>query len=510
MNQETHDTEPLHNTPDASDNNSSEIRKPVSRRTKVLRFLICYFSLSLLALLVDYLSTVTIPYGDYRFQIIGITEAKVTEYRGEATEIVLPTHFLFWEVTQMNRSVIGDNENLQSIEIRNRKLSVEYSRGNSRDVTPVVYISASVNEINSLVSLWATNYVVSEANAYYSDIDGVLYDKDRTTLIHYPPRRLDNRYTIPCGILSIADNAFAASNLVSIDIPDTVAAIGRYAFSSCSQLKEVKLPEGLSIIPSGIFYACPALTSVYIPESVTMIDYSAFAACFSLKSIDISKNVTLIEFYSEERWRYRTSEMMMELPLFTRSPFTANHALESINVDPENPEYTSVDGVLFTKKLTDLLQYPASKPESFFEIPEGVRYITADAFEFNKYLEHVTFPSSLLEIFPQGFAKCESLKEATFNDGLWLIGYMAFTKCNELREVKLPETLRYLGAAAFSYCPNLERVRLPEKEIQTLSDHVFFASPKLTYYGVPGSWAELFASKMEMPFKSLDEWDIPD
>ena len=110
-----------------------------------------------------------------------------------------------------------------------------------------------------------TNITVSENNKYFSSLNGVLFNKDKTELITYPNGNERTEYTIPDSVTSIIEGAFAY----------------------CSNLITVKIPDSVTDITDKTFYVCSSLTSVIIPDSVTHIGYNAFKYCKNLTSIII-------------------------------------------------------------------------------------------------------------------------------------------------------------------------------------------------------------------------------
>ena len=83
-------------------------------------------------------------------------------------------------------------------------------------------------------------------------------------------------------------------NLTSINIPNSITSIGRYAFCKCSKLTSINIPNSITSISDGVFAGCEGSTSITIPNSVTSIGSAAFMNCSSLKSINIPNSVSII------------------------------------------------------------------------------------------------------------------------------------------------------------------------------------------------------------------------
>ena len=93
------------------------------------------------------------------------------------------------------------------------------------------------------------------------------------------------------------------------------------------------------------------------------------------------------------------------------NPFKGCTALESIEVDEENPSFKSVDDVLFSKDGTRLYCYPAGAQRESYTIPDGVEWIGTGVFEHNQYISTLTIPNSLKQICNYIFADCSNLKD---------------------------------------------------------------------------------------------------
>lgn len=146
------------------------------------------------------------------------------------------------------------------------------------------------------------NIYVSENNNNYSDINGVLFNKNKSELLAYPTGKIDNEYSIPNGVTSIRDYAFmACKSLSSIIIPDSVTSIGDDAFMACINLESITIPDSVTSIGDEAFENCSGLSSVTIGNGVTSIGDLAFAFCTSLAHI----------YYkgTEEQWNAITKGM---------------------------------------------------------------------------------------------------------------------------------------------------------------------------------------------------------
>jgi len=136
------------------------------------------------------------------------------------------------------------------------------------------------NGTSSLIS-----FTVDTDNAYYCAEDGVLFNKDKTTLIAYPTGRVGT-YTIPNSVTAIGNYAFySCDNLTSVSIPDSVLSIGEHAFYLCENLTTVTIPNTITSISDWTFSYCYGLTSITIPDTIISISDSAFASCYHLNSV---------------------------------------------------------------------------------------------------------------------------------------------------------------------------------------------------------------------------------
>ena len=154
-----------------------------------------------------------------------------------------------------------------------------------------VYIPESVSTIGDVAFYLCPNitfFTVDSNNQNFSNDEyGVLFNKDKTTLIQYPMGNMETSYTIPESVTTIKDcYAFGyCMNLVNIYIPNTVTSIGLGAFAVCQSLTNITIPDGVTTIGDETLAYCTSLTSVIIPDSVTSIGWYAFGESENLADV---------------------------------------------------------------------------------------------------------------------------------------------------------------------------------------------------------------------------------
>jgi hypothetical protein len=108
-----------------------------------------------------------------------------------------------------------------------------------------------------------TGITVVAANAFYTSVDGVLFDETETTLIQYPGGQ-SGTYAIPAGVTDIGAGAFSYCNsLTGVDIPDSVTSIQDRGFGFCTGLTTITIPASVISIEHEAFLDCTGLLRVY-------------------------------------------------------------------------------------------------------------------------------------------------------------------------------------------------------------------------------------------------------
>ena len=195
---------------------------------------------------------------------------------------------------------------LTSVTIPNGVISIGNFAFGSCTGLKSITIPSSVTSIENNIfqdCTGLTNITVDSNNTSYCSESGVLFNKDKTTLI-YCPRGKTGSYTIPDGVTAIEDYAFYyCSGLTSVTIPSSVTSIGESAFQHCTGLTSITIPNSVTSIVNLAFWDCDSLTIVYIPSGVNFVpdesgltgDFISQTATKITYTVDSSNNVTITD-----------------------------------------------------------------------------------------------------------------------------------------------------------------------------------------------------------------------
>ena len=222
-------------------------------------------------------------------------------------------------------------------------------------------------------------------------------------------------FVIPKSINSICLGTFqGCAGLTSVTIPNSVTMIDVDAFAYCTSLKTITIPESVITIKNEAFIWCEGLTAISIPNSVTSLGNMAFYGCSNLASVIIGNSVPVLD---AETFYGCSSLTSITIPASVTeigaTAFLRCSALTDIVVDIANPNYCDINGVLFNKDKTAIIQDPIGKTETEYVIPSSVTKIGRNAFYKCTNLLNVTIPKSVTLIDYIAFGQCANLTSIT-------------------------------------------------------------------------------------------------
>jgi len=322
-----------------------------------------------------------------------------------------------------------------------------------------------------------TTITVADTNEHYSAEDGVLFDKEKSTLIRYPMAKVNNEktYTIPAEVETVEEYAFEGrSDLTTLNIQAKLATINDNSLDGCVGLTTITVapenthfvasnvallytwysgdshvvkypakhvgteytfahPEGVTItsVDAKAFEGCSSLTTITIPSTVTSIGSLAFKDCTGLSTITIPKSVTTLQ----------------------TDAFEGCTGLSAFTVEEGSNTCKSDDGVLICGSI--LAKYPAKKAGEHYKIPvyeqNPIDTIAKHAFEGC---------DNLVSVFIQEHIIGEaSIKQEAFKD------------CPRLVSVEYNATYNPGFVDSFENCPGVQKVCVPE-DYKTRSKYI--------------------------------------
>ena len=261
-----------------------------------------------------------------------------------------------------------------------------------------------------------------------------------------------NCVRIPEGVRLIADNAFGGcTDLVRIDLPDSLRIIGELAFC-CKKLRSVSFGNTETILDSA-FYDCDDLPHVDLPETLTSLGAFAFCDCDALEEIRLPDRLLFIGGGAFYRCSRLASIEFGDLNF-------ADLLLENFVFDDTAWYDAQPEGMLFIGNVC--MGYKGELPEgAAVRIPDGTVYLAGESF-YRQKLREIVLPDSVLGFGRRAFAKCPLLKKAVLPRNLKRITAYAFQYCRELEEINIPRSAEVLGDRAFFACSKLENLDFPE------------------------------------------------
>ena len=363
-----------------------------------------------------------------------------------------------------------------------------------------VNIPASAINIGS----WVFDYCsaltaihVAEGNTAYSSEDGVLFNKDKTTLVCYPIGKTETTYTVPATVTTFTTSAFEnCTALAQINLPNSLTDMSLRTFYGCTSLTEVTLPDGVTQLMGFNFYGCSALEKVTLPEGITYIGSGAFKNCSALTELTVWA-ITPPTLRSDA-FTGVGSSLVVKVPAEGLSAYQAADIWQNFELQGNGQAPFVVGNLKYrvtsqNENTVEVMGYQTA-PTDALTIPATVTY------------NEVTY--TVTGIKEQVFANCSALTSVSLPDGLTSIGNSAFSNCTSLTGITIPSTVTSIGEAAFRYsglrtasigsgvttignntfdnCTSLTEITLPDG-LTTIGDEAFFNCTSLTGITIPNT-----------------------
>ena len=345
-----------------------------------------------------------------------------------------------------------------------------------------VTVSKSVETIPESAFAFGFGAVnVDEGNPNFSSENGVLYNKDRTELLHVPTTVTS--FTVPDSVVRIGMGALSECALTSVVFSDmgTLREIGDQAFWG-SKLRTLTIPEGVEIMGFEIAGCCESLTTIVFPETLADMGGQGFTDCDALRRVEFhgpppSEGSTGVVLYHDAAKGYYPAsyapaweavlnadgtwgEGMPEYGLYALAMTVYDDAPTGTMAQLEFAE--NGEGVTLVKvpagfsgALTIPATWRVARGEGVYaRLP--VTAIAPGAFAGCTRLASVAIPGSVKTVGDGAFAGCSALTAVTFQEGVGRLEGVVFSDCAKLAKVKMPATLTAIARTPFlEACPEI-------------------------------------------------------
>lgn len=445
--------------------------------------------------------------GDFEYiKIDEDTQIEIIGYIGSESSVDVPSKINNMPVVSVGDYCFAGNDKITEIKLNSSVVKV--GEGAFKDCTALTEVSNT----KSLTSIGASSFEGCTAMTYFKIPDSVTAVPERcffgcTALSEVKEHKNIKNVAIdaftgtawennaPEGALNLGRILYSykgnVENLVigegieiiesyvflgcdeikTVTFGEDVEEIGLYAFQNCTNLEEIICGSAVSVIDAGAFKGCKSLKTADFSEcTISAIHYEAFSGCTSLSEVKFSEMLTLVDDLAFENTSVKNIEFGKNVNTIGSTAFKGVETIESFTVSEKNKEFSSQDGVLYTKNGQSLVMYPAAKTGSF-ELPQKVKEIRSGAFYCSDISEIVFTEDTSLERIGASAFEDSLLEKIMLPETVTVIENSAFKNCSSLSAVKLGSAVTYIGASAFENCKSLEEITLPD----TLRDIAAYA-----------------------------------
>lgn len=304
---------------------------------------------------------------------------------------------------------------------------------------------------------------VEANNESYIVEDNILYNKAKTELIRYAPKRSEETYyKIPDNIKIITAGAFSnCENLTTIEIPNIVITIPRWAFYKCTSLKEVNIPNSVIEIGSSAFSECSSLIDLVIPATVENVAIGATDETTAIHA----KADSDAHLYTEVSG---IGYFLEGIPTDVGTTYMLEEETEwDISINNDNSLIAKWIGKDKTIEISGTGSIQYEDLQNWWEI------------QYNPLIEKVIINNGIEEIGYNAFKECINLKNVEISESVKNINNGAFWGCINLENIELPESIENIGLGAFYGCNNLKNVIMSDS-VEQIEYHAFKDCSNLT------------------------------
>ncbi len=410
----------------------------------------------------------------------------------------------------------AEDEQYKYIVYENGAAISEY-KGNSTEITLPTVISGTSTSVSAIAThAFRDSEIIKVAipEGYTVIGNGAFYKCEKLASV-----------SLPSTLEKLSDNAFMyAGSLSSITIPDSTENLGDSVFFGCESLKFCKLPAGITKIPDSLFYGCSSL--VYeLPEGIDAIGDSAFYYCTSLTNITIPNSCKTI---GSEAFYYCKGVTTLSIPngvetigdyAFFKNSGITNLSIPSSVIEIGNYAFFGLDKISAINIPSNIITLGAGAfgkctnitsaviPDSIKSIPaylffgcsnlSSVKYSSAvNSFGNGSFsgtaITSFTAPDKVTTLNAYLFRNCTKLTNVDFGTNVKTISTEAFKGCTALTTLSIPSNVQTISDSAFSGCTSVTSLTL-ESGVAKLNKYCFYNCPLITSVNVPESVTDVGA-----------------
>lgn len=400
-------------------------------------------------------------------------------------------------------------DNLIKLDIPDQCETIEDNAIEFCDLLTVINIGKSLNYYgigNGNYCPLLAEITVDAQNENFESVDGVLYNKDLTSLYKYPEAKENPEYTVPSSVTFIDGYAFARAKFERIFLPTTLTSIQTGTFNYCLNLINIEIPRNVETIGLFAFQHCESLVTISVPDKVEELKDFCFGYCYGLRTCNLGSGLKDID----------------------DTAFTGDTSLEYFSVSDQNPYYTASEGILYSKDMSRVVRCPLAFSSEVLSLSDDIEIIDSYAFESctgiagfnlpsnlkeignsafkNCIMENIEIPNSVEKIGMAAFEDCDNLVSFAIPESLGNISYNILYGCNELNYLYIPKGIQGINTYAFARCKNLTTIECCIEDFSDIDIPVNFSGQYTQFDGIAEDCTWHVPNGLAEEYKSQPWW----